>query len=132
MFFKIPVPNSGNYTGKYLCWSLLLIKLHAWPAALLKKGSNTGFSCKISGIYKGTFFYRTPSVATSVTCHKIDKKRKTTFLYKIINEWLLILILFRMEGRMGGWGAKRPPYQFFPCNFCKCKNYRPKRSDFWF
>ena len=36
-----------------------------------------------------------------------------------------------------GWvvregGAIRPPYQFFPCNFYKLRNKRPKPSDFSF
>ena len=29
-----------------------------------------------------------------------------------------------------GGGAKSPPYQFFPCNFYKRRNYPPKISDF--
>ena len=33
----------ANFTGKYLCWRLLLTKLQAWrPATLLKTDSNTG------------------------------------------------------------------------------------------
>ena len=27
-----------------------------------------------------------------------------------------------------GWG-KKAPYQFFPCNFYKRRNWAPKRSD---
>ena len=44
MFFKIGVLNNfTNFTGKYLCWSLLLIKLQVFrPATLLKRDSNTG------------------------------------------------------------------------------------------
>ena len=35
--------NVANFTGKHLCWKLLLIKLQSWgPATLVKRGSNTG------------------------------------------------------------------------------------------
>ena len=35
--------NSSNFTGKHLCWSLVLIKLQAFRyAASLKSDSNTG------------------------------------------------------------------------------------------
>ena len=43
--------NFANFTGKYLCGSLFLIKLQALrPATLLKRDSNTGFffeTCEI-------------------------------------------------------------------------------------
>ena len=44
MFFKIDVlKNSVNFTWKYLCWSLFLLKLQAFRSAtLLKRDSNTG------------------------------------------------------------------------------------------
>ena len=39
MFLKI----FANFTGKYLCWSLFLIKLQAFrPTTLPKRGSKTG------------------------------------------------------------------------------------------
>ena len=39
---KGALKNFENFTGKYLCWSLFLIKLQAWRlATLLKKDSNT-------------------------------------------------------------------------------------------
>ena len=37
-----------------------------------------------------------------------------------------LLTLFRMEGGR----QKDPPYQCFPCNFYKRRNYARKRSDF--
>ena len=43
-----------------------------------------------------------------------------------------LLTLFRMGEGVGGGGGKKAPYQFFPCNFYKCKNYPPKLSDFQF
>ena len=42
------------------------------------------------------------------------------FLYLPSN----ILTLFRM-------GAKRPPYQFFPCNFYKRKSEPQKLPEIW-
>ena len=37
------IKNLANFTGKYLCWSLVLIKLQDWRlAALFKKDSDTG------------------------------------------------------------------------------------------
>ena len=50
--------NFLNVTGKYLCWSLFLIKLQALrPPFLLKRYSNTGgFFFQISKIFKNTFF----------------------------------------------------------------------------
>ena len=40
MFFKIGVLKYvANFTGKHLCWSLILVKLKSWsPAILLKRG----------------------------------------------------------------------------------------------
>ena len=58
IFFKIGViKNFSNFTGKYLCWSIFLIKLQTWrPAALLRRGSNTGVFLEIDEIFKNTFF----------------------------------------------------------------------------
>ena len=55
MFFKICVlKNFENFTGKHLCWSLI-IKLQAFK------------------VFKYTFFYRTPPfVALSLLCNSID------------------------------------------------------------
>ena len=64
VFFKIGVlKNFANFTGKHLCWSLLLIELQAWRS---KETPTQVFSCKICDIFKSTFFYRTPSVAASI------------------------------------------------------------------
>ena len=43
IFFNIDaLKNFASFTGKHLCWSLFLIKLHALrPATLLKRDSNT-------------------------------------------------------------------------------------------
>ena len=58
MFFKIGVlKNFANFTAKHVCLSLFLIKLQAWgPVTLLKRDSNTKFSCKICEILKTPFF----------------------------------------------------------------------------
>ena len=45
--------NFTIFTGKHLCSSLFLIKLHA---NLFKKGSNTGVSCEYYEIRKNTYF----------------------------------------------------------------------------
>ena len=69
IFFKIDVlKNFTSFTGKHLCWSLLLIKLQTLrPATLLKRDSNTGvFLWNWRSFFKNSFFYRTPSVASSV------------------------------------------------------------------
>ena len=44
MFLRIGVlKNFAIFTGKHLCWNLLLIKSQGWrPATLLKRDSNTG------------------------------------------------------------------------------------------
>ena len=53
---------------------------------------------------------------------KAKYNEKSNFYQRITNQ---ILTLFRMGGK------KPPPLppQFFPCNFCKCKNWPPKLSD---
>ena len=40
---KAVLKNYAIFTGKHLCWCLVLIKLQAFnPTTLLKRGSNTG------------------------------------------------------------------------------------------
>ena len=49
IFFKIDFLK--NFAGKYLCWSIFLLKLQAWrPATLLRRDSNTGV------FFRNTFF----------------------------------------------------------------------------
>ena len=70
MFFKIgALKNFTSYTGKHLCWSLILVKLQAWFAAtLLKRDSNTGvFPWNFQN-----FLYRIPPVATSAFSRSIN------------------------------------------------------------
>ena len=44
--------NFANFTGKHLCWSLVLIKLQAWRSSfLLKRDSNTSVSCEFCQIF---------------------------------------------------------------------------------
>ena len=45
------------FTGKHLCWSLVLIKY-------LKEIPTQVFSCEYYEMFKNTFFYRIPPVAT--------------------------------------------------------------------
>ena len=48
--------NFVNFTGKHLSWNLFLIKLQAFETAtLLKRNSNTGFSCQVCEILKNTY-----------------------------------------------------------------------------
>ena len=59
MLFKIDVlKNFANFTGKHLCWSLILKRYQ-------KETPIQMFSCEICEIFKNTFFYRTLQVATS-------------------------------------------------------------------
>ena len=53
--------NFAKFTGKHLCQSLFLNKVadHR-PATLLKRNFGTGVL-----IFKNTFFYKSPSVASS-------------------------------------------------------------------
>ena len=56
MFFKVGVlENSAIFAGKYLCWSLFLIKLHSVQV----------FSCAYCEIFKNRVFYRTTPAAAS-------------------------------------------------------------------
>ena len=50
------------------------------------------------------------------------------FIYSLVN-YLIYLFHFETDNipsPYSGWGPKRPPYQFFPCNFYKLKNKPPK------
>ena len=73
MFFKIGVlKNFANFSLKYLCWSLFLIKL--------KRDSNEIVFCEICKIFKSTFYYKIPLVAASwyETNFFFPKLRKTS------------------------------------------------------
>ena len=61
MFNKICVlKNFAKFTGKHLCWSLLLIQLQTFrPATLLKRDSNTGVFLEILQKFEERHFYRT-------------------------------------------------------------------------
>ena len=53
----IVLKNFAIFTGKHLCWSLLLIDLRTWrPATFLKRNSNTEFSREYCKIFKSTYF----------------------------------------------------------------------------
>ena len=52
--------NLAIFTGKHLCWSLFLIKLHLQICYLTH-----AFSCEICEIVKKTFFHRTPPVVAA-------------------------------------------------------------------
>ena len=66
MFFKIGTfRNFSIFTGKHLCWSLLLIKLRALrPSTLFKRDFNTGVYLWILRNFYESFFDRKPSVAS--------------------------------------------------------------------
>ena len=70
----------------------------------------------------------------------IDKKTQFTLAIDLCVIYINILVnttmkaignqqstLFRMEGPKSG---PAHPYQFFPCNFYKRRNYLPNLSDF--
>ena len=60
-FFKIDISkNFAIFIGKRLCWSLFLIKFHAFrPSALLTRDSNTCVFLWILRNYQEHLFYRT-------------------------------------------------------------------------
>ena len=63
---------------KYLCRSLLLIKL-------LKRNSNTDFSCEIYAIFKNTYPERTSTNGCFSSCERSDSRLFYQFLFpKII------------------------------------------------
>ena len=63
MFFKIDLKKFATFPGK----QLFLIKWQAFrPVTLLKKTQTLVLSHEFCEIFKGTFFYKTPSVATSI------------------------------------------------------------------
>ena len=68
MFYKkAALKNFVIFTGKNLCWSHFLIKLQASrPETLLKKDSNTVFSCEYCEIFKSTCFEEHLPPAASV------------------------------------------------------------------
>ena len=91
MFFEIvALKIFASFTGKHLCWSLLLIKLQPLsPATLLRRDSNTGvFLRKIWSFSENLFFYRTPLVAAFETnCLYMLWKSIGWFLYDTSFYW---------------------------------------------
>ena len=72
LFFKTGViRNFAIFTGKYLYWSLFLLKLHALrPSALFqlrRKRDFTGDSCENCKMVMNSFFYGTLLVAAFVS-----------------------------------------------------------------
>ena len=69
ILFKISVlKNCATFTGKQLCWSVILVKLQTWrPATLLKESPTQAFCSEFCENIKNSFFNRTPSVAASIT-----------------------------------------------------------------
>ena len=54
---EIVLKKIDIFTGKHMCWSLLLMRLHAFrPATLFKKTPTHVFSCKYYEIFKSTYF----------------------------------------------------------------------------
>ena len=54
MVLKDPKTAVLSFSGNHLCWSLFLIKLHAFN--FIKNPSQV-FSCEYYEIFKNTFFY---------------------------------------------------------------------------
>ena len=61
IFFKIVVlKNFAIFTGKYLCWSLFIIKLQAWsPVTLLKRVQQMRFPVNIAKFLRTSFLQNT-------------------------------------------------------------------------
>ena len=79
------------FTGNHLCWSLFNKVAGPQTTTLLKRDSNTGFSCKICEIFKNALFNRTSPVVAS-----------DSFAFPVCN-----LI------------KKETPQKMFFCEFCK-------------
>ena len=71
--FKIgALKNFAAFTGKHLCWSLILVKLLAWfGATLLKRDSHTGVFQWNLLIFKNTFFLQNTS-SGSFCVYQVD------------------------------------------------------------
>ena len=66
---KVVFENFTRFTGKHLCWGLLLIKLQAWkPATLLKKNPARVSSCEYCKICKSNYFEEHLRTAVSSNC----------------------------------------------------------------
>ena len=62
-YTKDALKNFVIFTGKQLCWSLILTKLQACrPAILLKKRLTQVFSCEYYEIVKNAYFEEKPRV----------------------------------------------------------------------
>ena len=84
MFFKISALK--NFTGKQICWNLVLLKLQTFRrASLIKRVFKKVLTCEIYEIFNKTFFYRTPPVAASES--KIN----------IILQTIKCLLIYRVE-----------------------------------
>ena len=75
---KFVLKNFANFTGKQLCWSLFLIKLHAWrPAALLKRDSKTDVFLWNLQNFQEHWFWRTSATTASISnnesCSKLQR-----------------------------------------------------------
>ena len=72
---KSVLKNFANFIGKYLCWSLFLIKLQTFmTATLLKRDSYTAVSFEICGIFKNTCFEEHLRTAASVSRGQLLRK----------------------------------------------------------
>ena len=67
----------------------------------------------------------------SLTEYTIKNEIKE-LLFKYRHEHIKKTLLFirKLNPIQDGGGAKRPPYQFFSCNFYKRRGWPPKLSDF--
>ena len=84
---KAVLKNFALVTGKYLCWSLFLIK--NFKATFLKRDSITEFSCEYWQIVKITCVEQHVRTAASIRCYfdMINLKQSgffTTYSFKIL------------------------------------------------
>ena len=97
MFFKIGVFwNFTVFTGKHLCWSLFLIRLHAWrPTVLLKRCTSAGFFLEYYKIFKNCFFVEYPwwlLLAIVKTC--IDDASYNSYFLRLSHNFFSRLNVF--------------------------------------
>ena len=76
--------NFAKFTGKQLCWSLLVIKLQASQV----------FCCEFCDIFKKTYFEENMQTAASGHCHIKETDHRFQSLDKLVVAWVLVHNLF--------------------------------------
>ena len=62
---NIVLKNFTKFIGKYLRWSLFLIRFRPAPATLIKRDSSRSVLCEFCETFKNNFFHKTPPMTAS-------------------------------------------------------------------